>query len=117
MQETIIDNPAEMEMLEGEEDQDDDPEVLEEMDRRQEEIIEQFMEMSLNTKHDLSEKMADKLEPEDLKALLKEVDIKRKGGLKILKNKLSDIIQDEDLNGDQKLQKLYDDSDITEFMQ
>jgi len=37
----MIDNPAEMDMLDGdEEDQDDDPEILEEMDRRHEEIIE-----------------------------------------------------------------------------
>jgi hypothetical protein len=37
----MIDNPAEMDMLDGdEEDQDDDPEILEEIDRRHEEIIE-----------------------------------------------------------------------------
>jgi len=37
----MIDNPAEMDMLDGDdEDQDDDPEILEEMDRRHEEIIE-----------------------------------------------------------------------------
>ena len=34
-----IDNPTEMEMLDDEE-QDDDPDVLDEIDRRQEEIIE-----------------------------------------------------------------------------
>jgi len=37
----MIDNPAEMDMLDGDdEDQDDDPEILEEIDRRHEEIIE-----------------------------------------------------------------------------
>ena len=45
-----IENPAEMEMLEDHEDdiQDDDPETLEEMERRQDELVELFMEISLN---------------------------------------------------------------------
>ena len=47
-----LDNPTEMIMLEGEEEQDDDPETLEEIDRRNDEIVEQFMELSLNKKHD-----------------------------------------------------------------
>lgn len=52
----MIDNPAEMDMLDGDdEDQDDDPEILEEIDRRHEEIIEQFMEMAYNCKHDARE--------------------------------------------------------------
>jgi hypothetical protein len=41
-----------MMMLEDEEDQDDDPETLEEIERRNDEIVEQFMELSLNKKHD-----------------------------------------------------------------
>ena len=92
-----------MEMLEADEDQDEDPETLEELDRRQEEIVEQFMDLSLNTKHDLREKIMSEhpeIEPAELKSRLKEVDQKRKDGLKILKNKLSDIIQDEELNAD-----------------
>ena len=49
-----IENPAEMEMLEDHEDdiQDDDPETLEEMERRQDELVELFMEKSLNKKHE-----------------------------------------------------------------
>ena len=100
--------------------EEDDPETLEELDKRQEEITEQFMELSLNTKHDLREKIMAEfpdIEPSELKQRLKEVDQKRKDGLKVLKNKLADIIQDEELNGEQKLQKLYDESEITEFMQ
>ena len=95
-----------MEMLEEDQDQDDDPETLEELDKRQEEITEQFMELSLNTKHDLREKImveCPDIEPSELKQRLKEVDQKRKDGLKVLKNKLADIIQDEELNGEQKL--------------
>ena len=44
-----IDNPDEMP---DEDDCDDDPEILEEIDRRQEEIIEQFMELSYTCKHE-----------------------------------------------------------------
>ena len=54
-----IENPAEMEMLEAHEDdiQDDDPETLEEMERRQDELVELFMEISLNKKHEAYEKV------------------------------------------------------------
>ena len=53
-----IENPAEMEMLEAHEDdiQDDDPETLEEMEHRQDELVELFMEISLNKKHEVCEK-------------------------------------------------------------
>lgn len=46
-----------MNMLEEEEDQDDDPETLEEIERRNDEIVEQFMELALNKKHDQREKL------------------------------------------------------------
>ena len=45
------------------------------------------------------------------------MDTKRKEGLKMLKKKLSDIVQDEELNCSQKLEKLYDDNAIIEFIQ
>jgi hypothetical protein len=48
-----IDNPDEM--VEEEEDFDDDPEILEEIDIRHEEIVEQFMELSLICKHEAQE--------------------------------------------------------------
>lgn len=48
-----IDNPDEM--VEDEEELDDDPEILEEIDRRHEEIVEQFMELSLICKHEAQE--------------------------------------------------------------
>ena len=50
---------------EDDEDQDDDPETLEEFDRRQEEIIEQFMEMSLSRKHDERERVTTELQDND----------------------------------------------------
>ena len=49
--EESIENPADM----LEEDSDDDPEILEEIDARYNEIIEQFMEMSYQCKMDAEE--------------------------------------------------------------
>ena len=49
-----IDNPDEM-LEEDQQDQDDDPDILEEIDRRKEEIIEQFMELSYTCKEDAQE--------------------------------------------------------------
>ncbi len=49
-----IDNPEEL--LE-EQDDDEDPQILEEIEKRQDEIIEEFMELSLNIKHDMREKI------------------------------------------------------------
>jgi hypothetical protein len=77
------------------------------------------MELSLSTKHDLRERLLSTdpdIDPSELKLRMKELDTKRKEGLKILKGKLQDIIQDEELNGEQKLQKLYDQAEVKEFM-
>lgn len=53
---------------------------------------------------------------EKLKEVNKQMDQKRKEGLKVLKKKLNDIIQDEELHADARLQKLYDEGEIMEFM-
>jgi len=45
------------------------------------------------------------------------MDLKKKQGLKELKKKLNDIISDESLHASAKLQKLYEENEITEFMQ
>ena len=94
-QDDELNNPNEMDN-EDEEDQDDDPETLEEFDRRQEEIIEQFMEMSLSRKHDERERVTTELQdngqedliPQRLKEVNKLMDQKRKDGLKVLKRRL-----------------------------
>jgi len=44
------------------------------------------------------------------------MDIKRKEGLKRLKERLSKIINDQDIHLDQRLQKLYDESEINELL-
>jgi len=80
------------------------------------------MEMSYNRKHDAREAaMAEDEEGVDLQDKLKEInkkmDQKKKQGLKELKKKLNDIISDESLHASAKLQKLYEENEITEFMQ
>lgn len=105
-----------------EEDTDDDPEILEEIDRRQEEIIEKFMELSYVCKHEAQEILTSQSGASDdvlqaqLKQLNKDLDKKRKDGLKSLKDKLSSIINDETLHAQARLQKLYDEQEIVEFL-
>ena len=53
---------------------------------------------------------------EKLKEVNKQMDQKSKEGLKVLKKKLNHIIQDEELHADARLQKLYDEGEIMEFM-
>ena len=103
----MIDNPDCI-LGSDEEDEDDDPEILEEMDKRNEEIIEQFMEMSYNCKHDAREAaLASAVEGEDIDSKLEEInktmDAKRKKGLKELKKKLNDIITDESIHASARL--------------
>ena len=78
------------------------------------------MEMSYNCKHDAREAAMTE-EGEDLEARLQEInktmDQKRKQGLKELKKKLNDIISDESMHASARLQKLYEEIEIVEFMQ
>lgn len=53
-----------IENQEGEFSEDDDPEQLDEMERRKEEIEENFTEKSLQMKHDLIEKITKEIEDE-----------------------------------------------------
>lgn len=62
-----IDNPDEMNKIEnqeGEFSEDDDPEQLDEMERRKEEIEENFTERSMQMKHDMIEKVTKEIEEE-----------------------------------------------------
>jgi hypothetical protein len=80
------------------------------------------MEMAYNAKHDAREAATTQDEEgvdlqDKLKEINKKMDLKKKQGLKELKKKLSDIISDESLHASAKLQKLYEENEITEFMQ
>ena len=112
-------------MIADEEDQDDDPEILEEIDKRQEEIIEEFLEMILSRKHDEREKISNDLEDEEDEELLgqklkecnKRWDKKKKECLEILRKRLNNIVNDEELHASARLQKLYEESEITDYME
>jgi len=81
--------------------------------------------MILSRKHDEREKITNDLEDEDdddllaqkLKECNKSWDKKKKDGLEILRKRLNNIVNDEDLHASARLQKLYEESEITEFMQ
>lgn len=125
-----IDNTDEMNAIE---DGDDllgeiDPEVLKEMEKRQDEITENFLEMALDLRNERRDELikdhttctgqafeddvdSDDL-PDDLQeallAMKSEMNKRRKNGLKSLKARLVSIIESEEMQGDAKLQKLYD---------
>lgn len=110
-----IDNPME---IDQEALEDDDPELLEEMDQRQEEIIEKFMEISYTIKHDATEAvMQDASLDEDerdqkKREVSKKCDAKKRAALKQLKQKLNEVITDETLHMSARLEKLYDENEI-----
>ena len=82
------------------------------------------MEMSLSRKHDAKERFQqdnaemdeDQLQDE-LKTVSKQMDEKRKVGLKKLKKRLNDITQDDEMHASVRLQKLYGETEITDFME
>lgn len=134
-----IENPPEMEAMEAGEDNilnECDPETLKEMERRTDEIVEQFMELALDMKSqkrdeailvyaqeqgkNLSVDDDDDEFPDELQELLavlkKEMNTKRKAGLKNLKLRLAAIIEADDMQVQQKLQKLYDESELDDYM-
>lgn len=118
-----MNNPDEL--IADEEDQDDDPEILEEIDKRQEEIIEEFLEMIASRKHDEREQISTEFEDLDdedflsqkLKECNKSWDKKKKEGREILRERLNNIVNDEELHASARLQKLYEESEIRDYME
>ena len=86
------------------------------------------MELSLNIKHDMREKVLQQYQEKygdtqgvseeieiEIQKINKMMDAKRKEGLKALKSKLKDIIQDQKLSANDRLQKLYDNNEFKEI--
>ena len=86
------------------------------------------MELSLNIKHDMREKVLQQYQEKygDTQGVSEEIEIeiqkinqmmdaKRKEGLKALKSKLKDIMQDQKLSANDRLQKLYDNNEFKEI--
>ena len=120
-----------IENQEGEFSEDDDPEQLDEMERRKEEIEELFTDKSLQMKHDMIEKITTEIEEQfdsehedemdekitvETKKVSKEMDKKRADQKLVLRKKLNEIIQDQDSTIEVKLQKLYDEIEINKFI-
>ena len=86
------------------------------------------MELSLNIKHDMREKVLQQYQEKygetqgvseeieiEIQKINQMMDAKRKEGLKALKSKLKDIIQDQKLSANDRLQKLYDNNEFKEI--
>ena len=86
------------------------------------------MELSLNIKHDMREKVLQQYQEKygdtqgvseeieiEIQKINKMMDAKRKEGLKALKSKLKDIIQDQKLSANDRLQKWYDNNEFKEI--
>ena len=86
------------------------------------------MELSLNIKHDMREKVLQQYQEKygetqgvseeieiEIQKINQMMDAKRKEGLKALKSKLKDIMQDQKLSANDRLQKLYDNNEFKEI--
>ena len=81
----------------GEEEEDDDPELLGEMERRKEEILEEFLEQAYERKHAAVEevkaeakraKMAKEVEKKKVGEVQTMWDVRRKEGMKMVKERI-----------------------------
>lgn len=77
-----------------------------EFERKQEEYLEEFLEMAYTKKHEALEefkafskknKLKKDIEKDRIKIIGKEIDAQRKKGTKELKAKFNDILEDDDL--------------------
>lgn len=89
---------------EEEEDEDDDPEQLAELERRREEILEEFLELAYQRKHEMVEevkqdckknKVAKEIEKKAILDMQASMDAKRKQGIKDVKAKLAIIVEND----------------------
>ena len=110
---------------EEEEDEDDDPEQLAELERHREEIIEEFLELAYQKKHEMVEevkqeckknKAAKDVEKKAIQDMQSAMDAKRKQGIKDVKAKLAVIIENEQIGLAEKIARLQDTEQIKAFM-
>ena len=111
----VLDNEQ---MPSDEEDGDDNPELLSQMETRQEAIIEEFLEMAYSTKHERVEQLKASyrgnkdISKDDQKTQLKDLqdkmDTMRKQGVKLIKAKLATLMANEELTLSQKVAQLTD---------
>ena len=106
-------------------DEEDDPETLQEIEKRKEEIMEEFLEIAFQKKHEALEEVKNeckkaKTKKEEEKKRLVEVqqqmDLKRKDGMNKINKRLNEIIADESLPLAERLNRLQDSEQIRAYM-
>lgn len=81
----------------GEEEEENDEEHLLELEKRREELLEEFMELALMKKHEAkAEAKAKKTPREEAKRIEKEIDEMRKSGIKELKKYITTILEEQE---------------------
>jgi len=89
------------------EDEDDDPEILQELEKRKEDIMEEFLELAYQKKHEAVEEVKaeckkNKTPKDQEKKRMAEVkllmDSKRKEGMLDIKKRFNDIVMNESLS-------------------
>ena len=108
------------------EEEDDDPEMLAEMERLKEEILEDFLEYAYQKKHELVEevkadckrsKLAKDLEKKRITETQAAMDAKRKEGMKAVKEKLALMTDNQDMSLADKITRLQDKDQIRTFIE
>ena len=117
--EDMLDNP----MYDEEE---DDAEALQELEKRKEELIEEFLELAYSKKHEAveevkaeckREKVPRDVEKKRVQEAGARMDGKRKGGMNEVRKKLNEIIEGEGQGGvEEKMGRLGDTEQIRAFM-
>ena len=82
--------------------------------QKKHDMIEKVQE-EFDEKDDPTDEMEDELD-EEIRKISQQMEAKRQQNKLVLRNKLNDIIQDQDMDIESKLQKL-DESEINEFIQ
>lgn len=106
---------------EEEEENEDDPELLADLEQKQEDLIEEFMGMTFDLKTEKVDEMRAKCKAEGLsrdetKAKVSELDKKivvlRRKGVKALKSSFTEIVESEEYTLTQKVQYFADDANL-----
>jgi hypothetical protein len=98
-----------------EEEEDDDPEMLAELERLKEEILEDFLECAYQKKHEAVEevkaeckrsKVAKDIEKKRVSEIQGAMDAKRKEGMKAVKERLAKVTENADMSLSDKIARL-----------
>jgi Tfp pilus assembly ATPase PilU len=106
--------------------EDDDPEMLADLERLKEEILEDFLECAYQKKHEAVEevkaeckrgKVAKDVEKKRVSEMQGVMDAKRKEGMKAVKERLAKVTDDSEMNLADKIARLQDKDQIRTFIE